>query len=77
MIGSKFGFVCDAFKKIPVKEISNKLTDKVNELKNFTACEKSTLYIVAKMKEMGINDTTVDRFADEDLVDMIESFNEQ
>lgn len=53
-MGNKFGFVCEANKKLDVKELSSKLYKKVSELKSFSATEKSTEYIMAKFKEMGI-----------------------
>ena len=74
-IGNRFGFVCEANKKLDVKELSSKTYKKINELKSFSASEKSTEYIMAKFKEMGIDDLTIRKYDDEDLIDIMESFN--
>ncbi len=41
-VGKKFGFVCEVSKKLPVKSIENKMFSKINLLKCFSECEKST-----------------------------------
>jgi hypothetical protein len=48
---------------------------KVNDLKCFSACEKSTEYIVEKLKELGINEERVGYYSKEDLIDIMESLN--
>lgn len=61
-IGSKFGFVCEAIKKLSVKEMNNKVYTRVKVLKNFSACEKSTEYIVAKLKELDIDESNIHQY---------------
>ena len=67
--------MCEANKKLDVKELSSKVYKKITELKSFSASEKSTEYIMAKFKDMGIDDSTILKYKDEDLIDMMESFN--
>jgi hypothetical protein len=70
-IGNRFGFVCEANKKLDVKELTAKMYKKINELKSFSASEKSTEYIMAKFKEIGINDFTIHKYNNEDLIDIM------
>jgi hypothetical protein len=74
-MGTKFGFVCEAIRKLDVKELSSKVYKKINELKSFCVCEKSNEYIMARFKEMGIDDVKIRQYKDQELIDMMEAFN--
>jgi hypothetical protein len=38
-------------------------------------CEKSNEYIMARFKEMGIDDVKIRQYKDQELIDMMEAFN--
>ncbi len=44
-------------------------------LKSFTVSEKSTEYIINRLKQLSINENSIDDFNDQDLIDIIESLN--
>ncbi len=74
-MGTKFGFVCEAKRKLDVKELSSKVYKKINQLKSFCVCEKSNEYIMARFKEMGIDDVKIQQYKDQELIDMMEAFD--